>query len=172
MEGQDQHARPVAPHDHGEIFLEFGKIHGREMARLREEFGEATAAAGRIAGTGDTGESSKARPMSASLILSSSSSTKGQCFMPLWTSTFPIPTTWRWREGGAAQCRASFTSNTRFAGRSKMIAQDGEFVLFPGVYPPIQGAEKVTPHMVPWITRARTRRRVLSNEFRQIFFAK
>jgi iron(III) transport system substrate-binding protein len=31
----------------------------------------------------------------------------------------------------------------------RMIAQDGEFVLAPGVYPPIQGAEKVTPNMIP-----------------------
>src|SRR5437879_2484185 len=34
------------------------------------------------------------------------------------------------------------------ADGQRAIAQDGEFVLFPGVYPQIKGAEKVTPNMV------------------------
>ena len=54
----------------------------------------------------------------------------------------------------------------------KMIAQDGEFVLFPGVYPPIQGAEKVTPNMVPMDNPTEEEAKSLSNEFRQIFFGK
>jgi hypothetical protein len=53
-----------------------------------------------------------------------------------------------------------------------LIAQDGEFVLFPGVYPPIQGAEKVTPRMVPMDNPSEEDAKSLSNEFRQIFFAK
>lgn len=54
----------------------------------------------------------------------------------------------------------------------RMIAQDGEFVLSPGVYPPIQGAEKVTPHMVPMDNPSEDEAKTLSNEFRQIFFTK
>ena len=54
----------------------------------------------------------------------------------------------------------------------KLIAQDGEFVLFPGVYPPIQGAEKVAPNMVIMDNPSVEEAKSLSNEFRQIFFAK
>jgi ABC-type Fe3+ transport system substrate-binding protein len=54
----------------------------------------------------------------------------------------------------------------------KMIAQDGEFVLAPGVFPPIQGAEKVTPNMIPMDNPSEDEAKSLSNEFRQIFFAK
>jgi iron(III) transport system substrate-binding protein len=54
----------------------------------------------------------------------------------------------------------------------RMIAQDGEFVLSPGVYPPIPGAEKVTPLMVPMDNPSEEEAKSLSNEFRQIFFAK
>ncbi|HEY7553177.1 MAG TPA: extracellular solute-binding protein [Candidatus Binatia bacterium] len=54
----------------------------------------------------------------------------------------------------------------------RLIAQDGEFVLFPGVYPPIQGAEKVMPRMVPMDNPSEEDAKSLSNEFRQIFFAK
>ena len=54
----------------------------------------------------------------------------------------------------------------------RLIAQDGEFVLAPGVYPPIPGAEKVTPHMVPMDNPSEEEAKSLSNEFRQIFFAK
>jgi iron(III) transport system substrate-binding protein len=53
----------------------------------------------------------------------------------------------------------------------RMIAQDGEFVLAPGVYPPIQGAEKVTPNMIPMDNPTEQEARNLSSEFRQIFFA-
>ena len=56
------------------------------------------------------------------------------------------------------------------ADGQRIIAQDGEFVLFPGVYPPIQGAEKVTPNMVPMDNPTEEEARTLSNEFRQIFF--
>ncbi len=54
----------------------------------------------------------------------------------------------------------------------RLIAQDGEFVLSPGVYPPIPGAEKVTPHMVPMDNPSEEEAKSLSNEFRHIFFAK
>jgi iron(III) transport system substrate-binding protein len=54
----------------------------------------------------------------------------------------------------------------------QIIAQDGEFVLFPGVYPPIQGADKVTPNMVPMDNPTAEEAKNLSSEFRQIFFAK
>ena len=54
----------------------------------------------------------------------------------------------------------------------RMIAQDGEFVLSPGVYPPIPGAENVTPRMVPMDNPSEEEAKNLSNEFRQMFFAK
>jgi len=58
------------------------------------------------------------------------------------------------------------------ADGQRMISQDGEFVLFPGIYPPIQGAEKVTSNMVPMDNPTEEEAKSLSNEFRQIFFAK
>ena len=58
------------------------------------------------------------------------------------------------------------------ADGQRMIAQDGEFVLAPGVFPPIQGAEKVTPNMIPMDNPSEEEAKSLSNEFRQIFFAK
>lgn len=58
------------------------------------------------------------------------------------------------------------------ADGQRLIAQDGEFVLSPGVYPPIEGAEKVTPRMVPMDNPSEEEAKSLSNEFRQIFFAK
>jgi iron(III) transport system substrate-binding protein len=54
----------------------------------------------------------------------------------------------------------------------KIIAQDGEFVLAPGVYPPIRGADQVTPKMVPMDNPTAEEAKALSSEFRQIFFAK
>jgi len=58
------------------------------------------------------------------------------------------------------------------ADGQRIIAQDGEFVLSPGVFPPIQGAEKVTPNMIPMDNPSEDEAKSLSNEFRQIFFAK
>jgi hypothetical protein len=40
------------------------------------------------------------------------------------------------------------------------------------VFPPIQGAEKVTPNMIPMDNPNEDEAKSLSNEFRQIFFAK
>jgi iron(III) transport system substrate-binding protein len=54
----------------------------------------------------------------------------------------------------------------------RLISEDGEFVLYPGVYPPIQGAEKVTPRMVPMDNPSADEAKSLSSEFRQIFFIK
>jgi hypothetical protein len=50
------------------------------------------------------------------------------------------------------------------------IAQDGEFVLHPVVYPPIREAKKVTPNMVAMDNPSEEEAKKLSAEFRQIFF--
>ena len=52
------------------------------------------------------------------------------------------------------------------------IARDGEFVLYPGVYPPIREAEKVTPNMVSMDNPSQEEAKKLSAEFRQIFLGK
>src|SRR5439155_11790914 len=57
------------------------------------------------------------------------------------------------------------------ADGQRMIASDGEFVLFPGVYPPIQGAEKVTPNMIPMDNPSEDEAKSMGDEFRHIFFA-
>lgn len=55
----------------------------------------------------------------------------------------------------------------------KEIAEDGEFVLAPGVYPPIKDAEKVAPRMVFMDNPSEAEfKKLMSGTFREIFFAK
>jgi iron(III) transport system substrate-binding protein len=55
----------------------------------------------------------------------------------------------------------------------KEIAEDGEFVLAPGVYPPIKDAEKVAPKMIFMENPSEEEFKKLMNvTFRDIFFAK
>jgi len=53
----------------------------------------------------------------------------------------------------------------------KAISEDGEFVLYPGIYPPIKDAEKVAPNMVFMDNPSSEEFKKLMAEFRQIFFA-
>ena len=55
----------------------------------------------------------------------------------------------------------------------KEIAEDGEFVLAPGVYPPIKDANKVAPKMVFMDNPSEEEfKKLMSGTFREIFFAK
>ena len=55
----------------------------------------------------------------------------------------------------------------------KEIAEDGEFVLAPGIYPPIKDAEKVAPRMVFMDNPSEDEfKKLMSGTFREIFFAK
>ncbi|MBI2539654.1 MAG: extracellular solute-binding protein [Deltaproteobacteria bacterium] len=54
----------------------------------------------------------------------------------------------------------------------KAISQDGEFVLYPGILPPIKDAEKVAPNMIFMDNPTGEEFKKLRNDFRQIFFAK
>jgi iron(III) transport system substrate-binding protein len=54
----------------------------------------------------------------------------------------------------------------------KAIAGEGEFVLYPGIYPPIKDAEKVAPNMVFMDNPTAEEFKQLRTEFRQIFFGK
>lgn len=55
----------------------------------------------------------------------------------------------------------------------KEIAEDGEFVLAPGVYPPIKDAEKVAPRMVFMDNPSEDEfKKLMSGTFREIFFGK
>jgi iron(III) transport system substrate-binding protein len=55
----------------------------------------------------------------------------------------------------------------------KEIAEDGEFVLAPGVYPPIKDADKVAPKMVFMDNPSEAEfKKLMSGTFRDIFFAK
>ena len=55
----------------------------------------------------------------------------------------------------------------------KEIAEDGEFVLAPGVYPPIKDADKVAPKMVFMDNPSEEEfKKLMSGTFREIFFAK
>ncbi|MBI4528339.1 MAG: extracellular solute-binding protein [Deltaproteobacteria bacterium] len=54
----------------------------------------------------------------------------------------------------------------------KFIAEDGEFVLYPGIFPPIKGAEKVAPNMVFMDNPTEDEFKKLMADFRQIFFAR
>lgn len=53
------------------------------------------------------------------------------------------------------------------------IAKEGEFVLAPGIYPPIQGAEKVAPRMVFMENPSKEEfKKLMTVTFRDIFFGK
>lgn len=55
----------------------------------------------------------------------------------------------------------------------KEIAEDGEFVLAPGVYPPIKDADKVAPRMVFMDNPSEAEfKKLMTGTFRDIFFAK
>jgi ABC-type Fe3+ transport system substrate-binding protein len=55
----------------------------------------------------------------------------------------------------------------------KEIAEDGEFVLAPGVFPPIRDAEKVAPRMVFMDNPTEDEfKKLMGTTFREIFFAK
>ena len=55
----------------------------------------------------------------------------------------------------------------------KEIAEDGEFVLAPGVFPPIRDAEKVAPRMVFMDNPSEDEfKKLMGTTFREIFFAK
>jgi iron(III) transport system substrate-binding protein len=59
------------------------------------------------------------------------------------------------------------------ADGQKEIAEDGEFVLAPGIYPPIKDAEKVAPKMVFMDNPSEEEfKKLMSGTFREIFFAK
>lgn len=53
----------------------------------------------------------------------------------------------------------------------KAIAEEGEFVLYPGIFPPIKDAEKVAPHMVFMDNPTEEEfKKLMSGTFRDIFF--
>lgn len=54
----------------------------------------------------------------------------------------------------------------------KAIAEDGEFVLYPGIYPSIKDAEKVAPTMIFMDNPTEEEFKKLMSDFRQIFYAK
>ena len=54
----------------------------------------------------------------------------------------------------------------------KAISEDGEFVLYPGVLPPIKDAEKVAPNMIFMDNPTGEEFKKLKNDFRQLFFGK
>ena len=55
----------------------------------------------------------------------------------------------------------------------KEIAEDGEFVLAPGIFPPIKDSEKVAPRMVFMDNPSEDEfKKLMSVTFREIFFAK
>ena len=55
----------------------------------------------------------------------------------------------------------------------KMIAEEGEFVMYPGIFPPIKDAEKVAPGMVFMDNPSEEEfKKLMTVTFREIFFAK
>ena len=60
------------------------------------------------------------------------------------------------------------------AGRpEKLVAEEGEFVMYPGIFPPIRDAEKVAPRMVFMDNPSEEEfKKLMTVTFREIFFAK
>ncbi len=53
----------------------------------------------------------------------------------------------------------------------KTVAEDGEFVFYPGIYPPLKDAEKVAPNMIFTDNPSAEEFRKLTAEFQKIFFS-
>ncbi|HSE85581.1 MAG TPA: extracellular solute-binding protein [Candidatus Binatia bacterium] len=59
------------------------------------------------------------------------------------------------------------------ADGQKMVAEEGEFVMYPGIFPPIRDAEKVAPGMVFMDNPSGEEfKKLMTVTFREIFFAK
>ena len=54
----------------------------------------------------------------------------------------------------------------------KFMAEDGEFVFYPGVYPPIKDAEKIAPNMIFTENPTADELKKLNTELRNIFYPK
>ncbi|MGH7871648.1 MAG: ABC transporter substrate-binding protein [Candidatus Binatia bacterium] len=55
----------------------------------------------------------------------------------------------------------------------KLVAEEGEFVMYPGIFPPIKDAEKVAPNMIFMDNPTEDEfKQLMSNTFRDIFFGK
>ena len=55
----------------------------------------------------------------------------------------------------------------------KAVAEEGEFVMYPGIFPPIKGAEKVAPNMIFMENPSEEEfKKLMSVTFREIFFGK
>ncbi len=54
----------------------------------------------------------------------------------------------------------------------KFVAEDGEFVFYPGVYPPIKGAEKIAPNSTFTESPSADELKKITAEFRKIFYSK
>jgi iron(III) transport system substrate-binding protein len=54
----------------------------------------------------------------------------------------------------------------------KLIAEDGEFVFYPGIYPPIKDAEKVAPNTIFTENPSADELQKLNDELRKIFYPK
>jgi hypothetical protein len=52
------------------------------------------------------------------------------------------------------------------------VAEDGEFVFYPGVYPPIKDAEKIAPNATFTESPSADELKKIIAEFRKIFFPK
>lgn len=58
------------------------------------------------------------------------------------------------------------------ADGQKAVAEDGEFVFYPGIYPPITGAEKVAPNMIFTDSPSAEEFKRLNAELQRIFFSR
>jgi iron(III) transport system substrate-binding protein len=55
----------------------------------------------------------------------------------------------------------------------KLVAEEGEFVMYPGIFPPINDAEKVAPSMIFMDNPTEDEfKKLMSGTFRDIFFGK
>ena len=55
----------------------------------------------------------------------------------------------------------------------KLVAEEGEFVMYPGIFPPIKDAEIVAPNMIFMDNPSEDEfKKLMSVTFRDIFFAK
>ena len=73
------------------------------------------------------------------------------------------------RRPTAAKLYVDYASS---AEGQEFLAKTGDFVLYPGVYPPVRGADKVVANMVIMDVPTEQEMKKLREDFREIFLAK
>ena len=173
MAGQDQHARSVAPRQHGAVFVEPAAGERREVDGLRQGFGQTETVAGGVLFDGAQHDRARRSRSSASPIFNTPGQTKGPISFAPIDQVFADPS------DAALSAKAANSNAAKLfieylcsPEGQKKVAETGEFVLAPGVFPAIKGADKIVTDLYMMDDPSADTLAKLQSDFRQLFLAK